>query len=49
MIADDVQVQDLRSQMQGLQERMEQMQKLLEQVAEREKSSDKPQEMRMEY
>jgi beta-lactamase regulating signal transducer with metallopeptidase domain len=45
----EVQVQDLRSQMQGLQERMEQMQKLLEQVAEREKSSDKPQEMRMEY
>jgi len=45
----EAQVQDLRSQMQGLQERMEQMQKLLEQFAEREKSSDKPQEMRMEY
>jgi len=45
----EAQVQDLRSQMQGLQEQMQQMQKLLEQVAEREKSSDKPQEMRTEY
>lgn len=45
----EAQVQDLRSQMQGLQERMAQMQKLLGQFAEREKSSDKPQEMRTEY
>ena len=45
----EAQVQDLRRQMQGLQEQMQQMQKLLEQFAEREKSSDKPQEMRTEY
>lgn len=38
----DVEVQDLRSQMQGLQERMEQMQKLLEQVAQRGQTSEAP-------
>ena len=36
----DVEVQDLRSQMQGLQERIEQMQKLLEQVAQRGQTSE---------
>jgi len=34
----DIQVEDLRSQMQGLQERMEQMQELLERVAQRQQA-----------